>query len=97
MTSAKGETAMDGVYKNCQSCGMPLKKDEKGGGTNADGSKNAMYCSHCYVNGAFTLPNITADEMKELVKGKLKEFGVPGFMSGIFTKNIPNLERWKSA
>ena len=26
---------MEKVYKNCQSCGMPLKKDEKGGGTNA--------------------------------------------------------------
>ena len=55
-----------------------------------------MYCSHCYVSGAFTLPNITADEMKDLVKGKLKEFGIPGFMSGMFTKNIPKLERWKS-
>ncbi|HLF83653.1 MAG TPA: zinc ribbon domain-containing protein [Blastocatellia bacterium] len=87
---------MGAVYKNCQSCGMPLKKDEKGGGTNADGSKSAMYCSHCYVNGAFTLPDITADEMKDLVKGKLKEFGIPGFMSGIFTKNIPKLERWTS-
>jgi hypothetical protein len=30
---------MEKVYKNCQSCGMPLKKDAKGGGTNADGSK----------------------------------------------------------
>ncbi|MEZ5145910.1 MAG: zinc ribbon domain-containing protein [Bacteroidales bacterium] len=30
---------MEKTYKNCQSCGMPLKRDEKGGGTNADGSK----------------------------------------------------------
>jgi len=37
---------------------MTLKKDEKGGGTNADGSTSVMYCSHCYVNGAFTLPDI---------------------------------------
>lgn len=35
---------MKQTYKNCQSCGMPLKKDEKGGGTNADGSKSEMYC-----------------------------------------------------
>ena len=27
---------MDKEFKNCQSCGMPLKRDEKGGGTNAD-------------------------------------------------------------
>ncbi len=30
---------MQNRYKNCQSCGMPLSRDEKGGGTNADGSK----------------------------------------------------------
>lgn len=74
---------------------MPLKKDEKGGGTNADGTKSTMYCSHCFQNGAFTQPNITVDQMKELVKGKLKEFGFPGFLAGLFTKNIPKLERWK--
>jgi len=36
------------TYKNCQSCGMPMKKDAACGGTNADGKKNQMYCSHCY-------------------------------------------------
>jgi hypothetical protein len=37
---------------------MPLKKDEKGGGTNADGSKSAIYCSKCYENGKFTSPEV---------------------------------------
>ncbi len=27
---------MEKNYKNCQSCGMPLKKSPNGGGTNAD-------------------------------------------------------------
>ncbi len=75
---------------------MPLKKDEKGGGTNADGSISKMYCSKCYENGKFTAPNMTVDEMKVLVKGKLKEFGFPGFLAGFFTKGIPKLERWKN-
>ncbi len=88
---------MTGTYRNCQSCGMPLKKDEKGGGTNADGSKSLMYCSHCFADGRFTLPDITADQMKDRVRGKLKEFGFPGFLTWVFTKNIPKLERWKSA
>ena len=87
---------MTQTYKNCQSCGMPLKKDEKGGGTNADGSISKMYCSKCYENGKFTAPNMTVDEMKVLVKGKLKEFGFPGFLAGFFTKGIPKLERWKN-
>ena len=85
---------MEKTYKYCQSCGMPLKKDEKGGGTNADGSKSAMYCSLCYENGAFTNPNMSAQEMQKLVKGKLKEMGFPGFVAGFFTKGIPKLERW---
>jgi hypothetical protein len=87
---------MEKSYKNCQSCGMPLKKDDKGGGTNADGSSSKMYCSHCYVNGQFTQPSITAKEMQELVKGKLKEMKFPGFIAWFFASNIPRLERWKS-
>jgi len=34
---SKYSEKMEKVYKNCQSCGMPLKRDEQGGGTNADG------------------------------------------------------------
>jgi len=49
---------MEQSYKNCQSCGMPMKRDEKGGGSNADGTKSMMYCSHCYQNGQFVLPDI---------------------------------------
>jgi hypothetical protein len=87
---------MEKIYKNCQSCGMPLKKDEKGGGTNANGSKSAMYCSYCYELGKFTWPDITVTEMKERVKGKLKEMGFPSFITWFFTSNISRLERWKT-
>ena len=87
---------MEKVYRNCQSCGMPLKRDDKGGGTNADRSKSAMYCSKCFADGKFTDPGISLDEMKALVKGKLKEFGFPGFLAGVFTRNILKLERWRN-
>ncbi len=87
---------MDKAFKNCQSCGMPLKRDEQGGGTNKDGSKSNMYCSKCYVNGEFMNPEInTAEKMQDFVKGKMKEMGFPGFIAGFFTKGIPKLERWK--
>ena len=75
---------------------MPLKKDEKGGGTNADGTKSKLYCSHCYENGKFTLPNITANEMRTRVKEKMKELGFSSFLSWLFTLNIPKLQRWKN-
>lgn len=83
------------VRKNCQSCGMPLKRDEKGGGTNADGSRSTIYCSHCYQQGRFTIPDMTREQMRQRVKGKLKEFRFPGFLAGFFTRGIPRLERWK--
>jgi hypothetical protein len=73
---------------------MPLSKDEKGGGTEKDGRKSPLYCSHCYQNGAFTLPDITVDQMVDLVKGKMKEMHIPEFMSYFMTRNIPRLKRW---
>jgi hypothetical protein len=32
--------------------------------------------------------------MVDLVKGKMKEMHVPGFLSYFMTKNIPKLKRW---
>lgn len=74
---------------------MPLSKDEHGGGTEKGGAKSQKYCSHCYIDGSFTLPNITAYEMKDLVEGKLREVGIPKFLGRFFTRNIHNLERWR--
>jgi hypothetical protein len=80
----------------CQSCGMPLSKDALGGGTNADGSRSREYCSHCYREGAFTQPNITAAEMTTLVEGKLRSMHFPGFLARRFAKEVPTLGRWRN-
>jgi hypothetical protein len=87
---------METTRNYCQSCGMPLSKDPKGGGTNADGSPSRVYCSHCYEGGRFTLPDITVDQMRERARGKLEEMGFPRFLAGLLTRNIPKLERWRS-
>lgn len=86
---------MDKIYKNCQSCGMPMKQDPNKGGTNSDGTKSLMYCSYCFKEGKFTQPDFTIDEMKKFCKEKMKEMRFPGFIAGIFTSGIPKLERWK--
>lgn len=78
----------------CQSCGMPLSKDEKGGGTNADGTLSTEYCSRCYAGGEFTQPDMTVDQMIDLVRGKMKAMHFPGFVTNYFVKDIPNLKRW---
>jgi hypothetical protein len=87
---------MDKTYKFCQSCGMPMKKDEKGGGNNVDGTKSPKFCSYCYQDGKFTRPEYTAEQMQQRVKEKMKEIGFPGFLAGFFTSRIPKLERWRS-
>ncbi len=81
-------------YKNCQSCSMPFKRDAKGGGTNADGSKSTMYCSHCYEQGKFVQPDLTVGQMQDLVKEKLRSVGFPGLLASLFTKGIAKLVRW---
>ncbi len=85
---------MEKQYKFCQSCGMPIKKAVDSG-TKADGSQSGRFCAHCFQGGKFTLPDLTLDQMKLRVKDKLKEFGIPGFLTWIFTRNIPKLERWR--
>jgi len=75
---------------------MPLSRDPRGGGTNADGSTSSEYCSHCYQKGAFTQPNITAAEMTTLVEGKLRSMHFPGFLARRFAKDVPTLRRWKN-
>lgn len=85
---------MQKAYKNCQSCSMPLKQDPKGGGTEADGSQSAMYCSYCYENGAFVQADWTAAQMQTFVTGKMKEMGMPGFLAKFFSMSVPRLKRW---
>jgi Putative zinc ribbon domain len=72
---------------------MPMKPDEKGGGTNADGTRSMMYCSHCYQNGQFVLPDISVTEMQAQVREKIIGFGMPGFFAGFVTRKIPKLAR----
>jgi len=73
---------------------MRMSRDPQGGGANTDGSRNKKFCSHCYANGDFTLPNITASEMQSRVSAKLLQFGVPAPEAKEITDGIPKLERW---
>lgn len=79
----------------CQSCCMPLKKDPAGGGTERDGTKSAKYCSLCYREGAFLHPDFTAKQMQDLCVDALSKKGMPRLMAWLFTRGIPNLERWR--
>ena len=87
---------MPSTYRSCQSCGMPLKRDVHGGGTEADGSRSTKYCSHWYQDGRFVLPEITSAQMQERVRMRMADMGFPRFLGGLFTRGIPKLERWQA-
>jgi len=87
---------MEKAYKQCQSCGMPLKKDKKGGGSEKNGALSTMYCSSCYQDGAFKRPDMTLKEMQKLVDDVLKnEMKFPKIFRWLATNQIPKLARWK--
>ena len=85
------------TYKFCQSCGYPLKKDEKGGGSEKDGSISPKYCSMCYEDGEFLSPPEidTAQKMQKFCIQQMKKGGMNGAVAWLATRGIPRLERWQ--
>jgi len=83
--------------KICQSCGMPMKKDPSGGGTDKSGAKNPKFCSFCYQKGKFTQPDLTVEQMQKFCIVKMKEMGMPKFVGWILTRGLPKLDRWKKS
>jgi uncharacterized Zn finger protein (UPF0148 family) len=84
-------------FKQCQSCGMPLKQDKNGGGLEKDGTISTVYCSSCYQDGAFKRPNLTVQEMQKLVDDVLKnQMKFPKIFRWLALRQIPKLKRWKA-
>ena len=85
-------------YTFCQSCGFPLKKDKKGGGTEKDGSIIKKYCSMCFEKGKFLTPSEidTAKKMQHFCMQEMKKDGMNRFFAWLATRSIPKLERWKN-
>lgn len=79
----------------CQSCGMPIKKDQVKG-TEKDGSLSEKFCILCYKDGQFIGdPNCTMEQMQEIAIKGMYEKGFPKFIARHIAKNqIPKLERW---
>jgi len=80
----------------CQSCGMPLMKEEDFA-KNPDGGKNTDYCQYCFAGGKFT----TDETMEEMI-----ESCIPHCLGGNPWNNeeearsammeiFPKLKRWQ--
>jgi hypothetical protein len=78
----------------CQSCGMPLEKEEDFG-TNADGRKSEEYCFHCFQKGKFLDEGITLQgkidkNVKFAVQMGMSETEARKMASNV----LPKLKRW---
>ncbi len=79
----------------CQSCGQPIKDQNKG--SEKDGSLSGEYCNLCYQDGSFKDPNLTLDQMKEIYVDAMKKMHFPRFIGrSMANSQLPKLKRWKS-
>lgn len=80
----------------CQSCGMPMQKDEDFG-TNADGTKNGEYCYFCFKEGMFTDKGVTMEQkIDKLVEIAVSQMSIPKEKARAQANEIiPTLKRWR--
>ncbi|MFH1256511.1 MAG: zinc ribbon domain-containing protein [Candidatus Diapherotrites archaeon] len=79
----------------CQSCGMPLQKEEDFG-SNKGESKNEEYCQFCYKNGKFTDEGISMEGKIRKNIEMAKKMGMPEEKAReTANRVIPSLKRWK--
>ena len=75
---------------------MPIIENDEFG-TNKDNSKNAYYCSFCYVNGEF-VHDVSMSEMIEITLEYMKEIQGDDLDISENRKSLeelfPNLKRW---
>ena len=85
------------MEKICQSCSMPIDKEELFG-TNADGSKNEDYCVYCYKDGQFTdgIDNLT-DYIEHSLQFAVHAGMTEEQMREHCKKVFPTLKRWQNA
>jgi hypothetical protein len=66
-------------------------------GSNADGTRNEEYCHYCFQNGKFTTPDITMEQMIEMLVGMAAKMGMTEAQARQMAETfIPMLKRWKN-
>ena len=80
----------------CQSCGMPMQKQEDFG-INEDASKNEEYCHFCFKDGRFTDEGITMEQkIDKVVSIAVSQMNMDEALAREMANNtIPNLRRWQ--
>lgn len=80
----------------CQSCGMPMQRDDQFG-KNADGSENREYCLYCCPEGKARMQG-TLEEMIALCAKIETQMGLhpdEETARARLSQYLPTLKRWK--
>lgn len=80
----------------CQSCGMPMG-DPALWGTDANGEKNADYCTYCYRDGGFTSDGSVEDMINECVPFMVESGMTEEQAHKLLSEQLPTLKRWKAS
>jgi hypothetical protein len=67
-------------------------------GTNEDCTENHKYCKFCFLNGEFTDPHQTMEDMiQNSIENMVHEVGLPENQAiELANTYIPKLKRWQS-
>lgn len=86
---------MSAIGDACQSCGIPLEKEDLLG-TNSDGSPSKSFCKHCYKDGIFTDEGISLDEkIDKTIEIAVKKGMSKDVAEAMVKGTLPKLQRWK--
>jgi hypothetical protein len=78
----------------CQSCTMPID-NLADRGTEKDHSKSSEYCKYCYQDGTFVQPNMSLEQMKEIVVQQMERRHIPEAIIRKSMEALPHLRRWQ--
>ncbi|MGV8151594.1 MAG: zinc ribbon domain-containing protein [Candidatus Nanoarchaeia archaeon] len=79
----------------CQSCAMPMKKEDDFG-TNEDGSYSKEYCCFCFEGGDFKDKGITLQEKIDKLTQMGQKLGLTEEQARKMAEiKLPGLKRWK--
>ena len=85
------------MEKCCQSCGLPFNEEHKHFIAKEVDCTESIYCTMCYKDGEFIVPNMTMDEMIEIqvphLVGSLK-LGTETEIRKQLREVLPKLQRW---
>lgn len=89
------------MTKVCQSCGMPLKANQGDfRGTEADGTRSELFCTKCYLQGKYTDPNLTKEQLIEITYREIDKSEMSKFRKWLIKKVYPmqlnSLVRWRN-